>query len=150
MHVSRKADYAVRSLAYLAGKGDESLVLISEIAEAMVVPRAFLSKIMRELVDAELVVSQPGRKGGYRLSRAPQEISFRHIIEAVEGPLHMVPCQDLGSDDCSMASSCTQVPIWDQIRSSMLTVFSEYTLDMVASPAMNPPVPELVQVGGRA
>ncbi|MCO4771232.1 MAG: Rrf2 family transcriptional regulator [Deltaproteobacteria bacterium] len=146
MHVSRKADYAVRSLAYLAGRPDSGLVLISEIAEAMVVPRAFLSKIMREMVDAGLVLSQPGRKGGYRLARESSEITFRHIIEAVEGPIHMVPCQEDGADDCLMSSSCTQVPIWDRIRSSMLDVFSEYTLDQVKSPAMRPNV-ELIQVG---
>lgn len=146
MHVSRKADYAVRSLAYLAGRTDTSLVLIAEISEAMVVPRAFLSKIMRELVDAGLVESQPGRKGGYKLARPGSEITFRDIIEAVEGPIHMVPCQEDGADDCRVSSNCTQVPIWDRIRHSMLEVFSEYTLDQVKSPAMRPE-PELVQVG---
>ncbi len=146
MHVSRKADYAVRSLAYLAGRTDTSLVLIAEISEAMVVPRAFLSKIMRELVDAGLVESQPGRKGGYKLARPGAEITFRDIIEAVEGPIHMVPCQENGGDDCMMSSNCTQVPIWNRIRLSMLEVFSEYTLDQVKSPAMRPE-PDLVQVG---
>ena len=145
MHVSKKADYAVRSLAYLAGRPDESLALITEIAAAMAVPRPFLSKIMRELVDAGLVDSQPGRNGGYRLSRAPVGITFRDIIEAVEGPLHMVPCQDDAGDDCRMASSCTQVPVWDEIRASMLDVFSQYTLDQVKSPALVSQ--ELIQVG---
>jgi len=144
MHVSRKTDYAVRSLAYLAGRTDESLVLITEIADAMVVPRAFLSKIMRGLVDADLVNSQPGRNGGYRLARAASAITFREIIEAVEGPIHMVPCQDDGGEDCTMSASCTQIPIWDQIRSSMLDVFSDFTLDQVRSPSREP---ELIQVG---
>jgi len=145
MHVSRKADYAVRSLAYLAGRNDPSLVLITEISEAMSVPKPFLSKIMRGLVDAELVVSQPGRRGGYRLARSAQAITFRDIIEAVEGPIHMVPCQDDEAEDCMMSENCTQVPIWDRIRSSMLDVFSEYTLDQVKSPSLSEQV--LVQVG---
>lgn len=147
MHVSRKADYAVRSLAYLAGKTDPSLVLITEIADAMSVPKPFLSKIMRGLVAADLVVSQPGRRGGYRLARSAHAITFRDIIEAVEGPIVMVPCQDEDAGDCMLSGNCTQVPIWDRIRSSMLDVFSEYTLDQVKSPALNEQL--LIQVGER-
>lgn len=146
MHVSRKADYAVRALAYLAGRPDDGLLLISQIAGAMAVPQAFLSKIMRELVDADLVISQPGRRGGYRLARDAQQITFRQIMEAVEGPMHMVPCQDSAQDACMMADNCTQVPIWDRIRGRMLDVFDEYTLDQVRSPnGLVEPV--LVQVG---
>ena len=148
MHVSRKADYAVRSLAYLAGRSDASLVLITEIADAMQVPKPFLSKIMRGLVDSQLVESQPGRNGGYRLARAASSITFRNIIEAVEGPIHMVPCQDDDADDCRMSPNCTQVPIWDLIRSSMLDVFDTYTLDQVKSPASREQ--ELIQVGAQA
>lgn len=134
MHISRKADYAVRALAYLAGRSDDSLVLISEIAGAMAVPQAFLSKIMRELVDADVVVSQPGRNGGYRLSRSANLITFRQIMEAVDGPIHMVRCQDDDSDDCTVSGNCTQVPIWDRIQLRMLDIFDEYTLDQVRSP----------------
>ena len=134
MHVSRKADYAVRALAYLAGRPEVGKVLISEIAQAMAVPQAFLSKIMRELVDAELVVSQPGRNGGYALARDATAITFRQIMEAVDGPIHMVPCQDDAKDGCMVAENCTQVPIWDRIRVRMLDVFDEYTLDQVRSP----------------
>ncbi len=134
MHISRKADYAVRALAYLAGRPDDSLVLISEIAAAMAVPQAFLSKIMRELVDADVVLSQPGRRGGYRLSRAANLITFRQIMEAVDGPIHMVSCQDDGNDGCTVAGNCTQVPIWDRIQLRMLDIFDEYTLDQVRSP----------------
>ncbi len=134
MHVSRKADYAVRALAYLAGRPDDGLVLISEIAAAMAVPQAFLSKIMRELVDADLADSQPGRRGGYKLARDATSITFRQIMEAVDGPIHMVPCQDDGRDSCQVAGNCTQVPIWDRIQLRMLDVFDEYTLDQVRSP----------------
>ena len=144
MHVSRKADYAVRALSYLAGRTGDELVLIAEIAGAMSVPQPFLSKIMRELVDAAIVDSQPGRGGGYRLARPPGEVTFRQIIEAVEGPLHMVPCQEDGAP-CEMSAGCTQVPVWDGIRRRMLEVLAEYTLDAVR------PQPDvglrLVQVG---
>ena len=145
MHVSRKADYAVRALSFLAGRTDDGLVLISEIAGVVSVPQPFLSKIMRELVDAGIVESQPGRGGGYRLARAASLVSFRQIIEAVEGPVHMVPCQEDASP-CLMAESCTQVPVWDRIRLRMLEVFAEYTLEQVRSPRSSSD-PPLIQMG---
>lgn len=131
MHVSRKADYAVRSLAYLAAQ-PERRVLISEIAREVAVPQPFLSKIMKELVVGDLVTSQTGPGGGYRLSRGAGEISFRDVIELVEGAWNLVPCQgDEGGDACLLLSSCSQVNVWDRIRSEMLDVLGNYKLEGV-------------------
>jgi Rrf2 family transcriptional regulator, iron-sulfur cluster assembly transcription factor len=141
MHVSRKADYGVRALAYLA-KRSEQRVLIAEIATAMAVPRAFLSKIMKELVGGGLVHSQVGPGGGYRLARHPNEISFKDIIEIVEGPWNLVPCQaDEPDRTCRLHEGCTSVDVWDRIQRQMLDILSSYTLDQVESEGF-------VQVGG--
>ncbi|MEE2828347.1 MAG: Rrf2 family transcriptional regulator [Myxococcota bacterium] len=131
MHVSRKADYAVRSLAYLASQ-PERRILIVEIAREMAIPQAFLSKIMKELVTGGLVDSQTGPGGGYLLSRPADEITFRDIIELVEGPWSLVPCQseDAG-ESCILHSNCSQVTVWDRIRAEMLTVLEEYRLEAV-------------------
>ena len=137
MHVSRKTDYAVRSLAYLASQPDRR-ILIAEVAQAMAIPRPFLSKIMKELVAAELVTSQTGPGGGYRLSRTPGAISFRDIVEVVEGPWALVPCQADGGDEaCVLQQSCSQVSVWDSIRLEMLKVLGNYSLDGVQVDDLN-------------
>ncbi len=131
MHVSRKADYAVRAMAYLASHPGRR-VLISEVAQTMSIPRAFLSKIMKELVGGGLVLSQAGPGGGYSLATDPAAITFRQILEVVEGPWTLVPCQaEDGGDACVMANRCTQVTVWDRIRGEMLSVFDGYTLESV-------------------
>lgn len=131
MHVSRKADYAVRAMAYLASHPGRR-VLISEVAQTMSIPRAFLSKIMKELVGGGLVLSQAGPGGGYTLASDPAAITFRQILEVVEGPWTLVPCQaDDGDDACAMASHCSQISVWDRIRVEMLSVFDGYTLESV-------------------
>ena len=86
-------------MAYLANHGGRR-VLINEVAQSMAIPRAFLSKIMKELVGGELVTSQVGPGGGYELARSPSEITFRQIMEVVEGQWTLVPCQadDDGGD----------------------------------------------------
>jgi Rrf2 family protein len=142
MHVSRKADYAVRALAYLAGHPGRR-VLISELAERMAIPRAFLSKIMKELVEGGLATSQVGPGGGYSLAAPPSEITFRQILEVVEGTWSLVPCQEDAEDACIMLERCSQVTVWDRIRAEMLGVFDGYTLADVRSQGLNPasPVP---------
>jgi DNA-binding IscR family transcriptional regulator len=55
-------------------------------------------------------------------------------MEAVEGPMTIVPCQgEEGGDPCAMAENCSQVDVWERIRHRMLQVFDEYTLDGVKS-----------------
>lgn len=139
MHVSRKADYAVRAMAYLASQDAARFVLIQDVSQAMAIPKAFLSKIMKDLVDHGLVSSQPGPGGGYTLSRPSAEITFRQIMEAVEGPMTFVPCQgDDAGEPCAMVDNCSQVDVWDRIRVRMLQVFEEYTLEGVKSRGFGP------------
>jgi Rrf2 family protein len=151
MHVSRKADYAVRAMAYLAQQPERRL-LITEIATAMAVPRAFLSKIMKDLVAGKLVHSQVGPGGGYRLARAPEEISFRDVIELVEGPWNLVPCQSNEPDrTCLLHTGCTAVNVWDQIQTKMQDILSSYTLDQVRSQGfVDPATPQLVTIRKQA
>ena len=130
MHVSRKADYAVRSLAYLAAQ-PERRILISEIAQEVAVPQAFLSKIMKELVAGGLLSSQPGPRGGYQLTRNAVDISFRDIVELVEGQWNLVPCQEDGDASCLLLENCAQVSVWDRIRLEMLDVLGNYNLEGV-------------------
>ena len=148
MHVSRKADYAVRALSYLAAKPGRR-VLISEVSERMAIPKAFLSKIMKELVEGGLATSQVGPGGGYSLAAAPADITFRQILEVVEGPWSLVPCQGDAEDACIMLDHCSQVTVWDRIRAEMLEVFAGYTLEDVSaqglvtlSPVPMPRAPE--------
>jgi Rrf2 family protein len=140
MHVSRKADYAVRALAYLADHPGRR-VLISEVAEKMSIPRAFLSKIMKELVQGGLALSQVGPGGGYSLAAEPTDITFRQILEVVEGPWSLVPCQGEPDDPCSMLDNCSQASVWDRIRREMLGVFDGYTLHDVSPEGLSASAP---------
>ncbi len=136
MHVSRKVDYAMRALAYLAEQ-DEARVRISDLGREVAVPKPFLAKVMRDLVSFGLVASQPGPGGGYSLARASNTITFRDLVEAVEGPMHIVPCQVEGEDGCLLMEHCTQIPIWDRIRVEMLSVLGKYSLDQVSTAAVS-------------
>src|SRR3954468_8932762 len=105
LQISRKIDSALRAMIYLSSVPAARISPFREIARAMDVPEDFLAKILKVLADAGLVVSQRGSRGGYRLAKAPVEISFLDVIEAVEGPVKLNVCLDEGEthDACRVA-----------------------------------------------
>ena len=86
MHVSAKADYAVRAAIELAAAG-AGPVKGDRIAEAQQIPLKFLENILSDLRHAGYVQSQRGAEGGYWLAEPPHTITLADVIRAVDGPL---------------------------------------------------------------
>ena len=112
MNVSRRVDYAVRALCYLAAQPAGRVVRRAEIQQRQQIPPHFLSKILRSLVSAGLLASVPGARGGFRLGRPASNISVRSVYESVEGPLSLIECVDRREGFCCFAPVCTQIDIW--------------------------------------
>ncbi|MDH7514611.1 MAG: Rrf2 family transcriptional regulator [Bacteroidota bacterium] len=105
MHISKSAGYAVHGLVYVATKGQDKPVQISEIAEFQDVSRTYLAKIFQQLSVASLIIGQRGIAGGYYLARDPSEITMLDIVEAVDGPVIKRHCC-LGLIDCKLKPNC--------------------------------------------
>ncbi len=127
LRISRKIDYGLRAMIYLASIAPEAVVPFREIARQMLVPEDFLAKILKTLVDEGLVRSARGPHGGYSLAKPSAEISFLDVIEAVEGPVAINVCLD-GEDPCGKASACTMVGVWKRGQEKMLEVYREARL----------------------
>ena len=112
MQLSRKADYALRAVAYVAQLKKGELASIGRIAKSRAIPREFLAKILKELTSAGLLVSFQGVTGGYRLARRAKEISFLEVIEAMEGPVAVNLCVDGGHCDCTREKGCEIRPFF--------------------------------------
>jgi Rrf2 family protein len=133
LRISRKIDYGLRAMIYLASIRPDDVVPFREIARQMLVPEDFLAKILKTLVDQGLVRSTRGPHGGYALARPSTEISFLQVIEAVEGPIALNVCLD--DEGCGKAAACTMVSIWKQGQDKMLEV---YRAAKLADLAMKP------------
>ena len=90
--ITQKTRYALRSLLFLVEVGRGDAVRLHEIAETQRVPRKYLELIMLDLKKAGIVTSVRGPKGGYRLTRSPQDISFGEVVRAIEGPIALISC----------------------------------------------------------
>jgi Rrf2 family protein len=139
MQVSRKVDYALRAIIYLSAQPDSRPVPLKEIAAQRRIPRKFLEKIIQDLIHAGMVRSHRGVHGGYTLARTPERVSFRDVIEAVEGPISLNVCVT-EQRDCLVLSSCNMQRIWQEGQRRMLEYFSDTTLaDLTRGSAVNTP-----------
>ena len=92
MKLSQRGEYALRALLVLGMNHGPEVVRIRDIAQQQNIPRRFLEQILNDLKSAGFVQSRRGVAGGYRLQRAPDEISLADIIRHLEGPLAPVGC----------------------------------------------------------
>jgi Rrf2 family protein len=137
MRASRKVDYALRAMGYLAALPRDRVTLVTEIAESQNIPRDFLSKILKDLVNRGLLRSHLGPGGGYSLARDPKDISFFDVHEAIEGALLVMDCGQ-GADACSQIDSCTQLPVWRELEHEIQRLFQGVTMDDIKQHVLCP------------
>ena len=104
MRITRACDYAFRAMIFLAGAGGAP-VGTAQIAGAVDAPRLYLRKILQSLSRAGLVRTSAGSGGGVVLLAAPEEITLKDIIEAVEGPISLSDCVE-HPDVCPRSPTC--------------------------------------------
>ncbi len=131
LQISRKIEYAMRAMVFLASVEDEKVTPFREVGRRMDVPEEFLAKILKTLVSKGLLNSTRGAHGGYSLARPSREITFLDVIEAVEGPVQVNVCQD-NHDACRLSSACTMYGVWKLGQERMLEVYRGTTLDKLA------------------
>jgi Rrf2 family transcriptional regulator, iron-sulfur cluster assembly transcription factor len=131
MQFTRKGDYALKAMAYLAEVKGIGPHTIDEISEKSNVPRHFLAKILKELTRANLLIAVKGARGGYTLARRPAEISLLEVIEASVGPLALNICLE-GSGRCAELSTCGLYPVWKQASHAVRDVFGKATLSSIS------------------
>jgi Rrf2 family protein len=132
MRISAKADYAVRAAVELAAAAGEKPVTAEAIATAQGIPLNFLENILGELRHAGIVRSHRGAEGGFRLARAPEQVTVADIIRAVEGPLASV--RGGPPEDASYAGAAETLPrVWIAVRANLRKVVEHVTVADIAA-----------------
>lgn len=132
MELTRKGEYAIRGLVYLAGMPFGKVCLLNDIAAAVDVPPTFLAKIFQQFSKIGLVKSFRGTGGGFLLGRAPENITLLEVVEAVEGPIFPNRCV-VAPTDCGRSGICNVHPVWKRVQGEVRNVLAEVTLKELAN-----------------
>ena len=132
MHVTAKADYAVRAVVELAGSAQDAPRKVDDVARAQEIPVSFLENILTQLRSTGIVRSQRGPEGGYWLARPPDELNLAQVIRAVEGPLVGIRGQRPEEVEYDGSAAALQ-QVWIALRANLRKVLEHVTVADVAS-----------------
>jgi Rrf2 family protein len=93
-HLTASVEYGLHSLLWLIGAGEDPLSS-RDLAEFQGLSPTFLAKIFAKLEKAGILKATEGVRGGYVLARAPEEVSFLEVVDAIEGRKPLFDCQEI-------------------------------------------------------
>lgn len=128
MMISTKGRYALRFLADVARNQAGGYVALRDVAQRQAISEKYLEIVVKELVRGDFLTSLRGKGGGYRLTRAPEEIGVREILEQMEGPLAPVACLEPGRADCPRKADCPTLPLWQGLDQVITQYLERFTL----------------------
>jgi Rrf2 family protein len=144
VRVSAKSDYALRALIEIAARSDGTAVSAEELGRLQDIPRGFLQAILADLRRADILVSQRGQAGGWRMVRDPGTVSVADVIRAVDGPL--VSVYGLRPESVTYNDSAQALQhVWIAARSSLREVFEHVTIKALATQQLPDQVEALTQ-----
>jgi Rrf2 family protein len=134
--VSQTSEYAIRAMATIATLPPGNMVRATDLGEATGIPSSYLSKILRRLVLADLLVSQKGKRGGFRLARPAGRIQFIEILNAVDAFPAEGRCA-FGWGMCEELKPCPLHAPWRRLKDRVQDWANDTTLAEVAESASN-------------
>jgi FeS assembly SUF system regulator len=128
--MGKLTDYATVVLANLAQEPARHRAA-TELAERTRLSRPTVSKVLKGLQRAGLVISSRGAQGGYRLARAPGEITAAQILDVFEGPIAITECSS-ASSQCGIERLCRVGGAWQRINAAIRRALEDVTLQQLA------------------
>ncbi|MCX6826479.1 MAG: Rrf2 family transcriptional regulator [candidate division Zixibacteria bacterium] len=128
MQFTKAEEYGIMGVIHLGKQDKARIVPLSEIAEVQGVPEKFLAKIFQGLTKAGIVRSHRGVKGGFSLGKNPELISVKEVIEAIQGPYHLIKCLH-DKNCCDKYGDCPIRIVLAEAEEKLLGVFNHYTID---------------------
>jgi FeS assembly SUF system regulator len=126
LRLSKLTDYAVVVLVRLSGM--DGVQTSPGIAAATGIPEPTVAKVLKTLAGGDLVSSQRGAKGGYRLNRDLSAIPIADVIAAIDGPIALTACVDGSSVGCDSQALCPMRGRWDPVNDAIQKALSSITL----------------------
>lgn len=142
LQINRQTDYAVRVVLALAKQPPGTRLASGAIQREMLIPKAFISRIVAQLAANGLVQTFAGRDGGLELPRPASEITLKDVVEAFKGPILLSEClQPNGEeDDCPFRVGCPVSNKWGRVQMAMLREMAAISFESLAQEAAGIPL----------
>ena len=128
MKLSTRGRYGVRFMFDLATHYGKGPIYLKDIAQRQGISEKYLWHLVTPLKSAGLITAVRGAKGGYYLSRSPQDINLMDIVRTLEGPICFVDCVE-NSSLCNRADGCISREVWDEVSRKVGEILSGITLE---------------------
>ena len=129
LQISKLSDYSVIILAMM-GSSDVRCHSAAAMAERTRLATSTVSKCLKLLCAAQLVVSERGSKGGYQLAKPLTDIRLLDVIRAIDGDVQLTQCVSVGSD-CCLQGQCEFRPNWQVVNEQMVQLLSDISLQQM-------------------
>jgi FeS assembly SUF system regulator len=130
LRMGKLTDYATVVLASLAQDPSRHRAA-AELADRTRISRPTVSKVLKGLQRAGLVISSRGAQGGYRLARRPECITAKQILDVFEGPIAITECSG-ASSRCGIERQCRVGGAWQRVNAAIRRALDDVTLQQLA------------------
>jgi FeS assembly SUF system regulator len=136
--LSKLTDYGIVLLAHLAKEatatpGPAPTHTARELASDVDLPVPVVSKILKQLARDGVLDSHRGAKGGYSLTRHPEELTVAEMITALDGPVALTQCS-IGPALCEHEVGCAVRSPWQVINQVVHYALAGVTLADLIDP----------------
>lgn len=136
MHLSKKAEYALRAIINLGIAAEVGRTTISgaDLAEVNRLPLKFVERILQELRDAGLVETVRGKFGGYSLAKPAEQIGIGQIVRLMDGRLAPICCASENAYQpctCPDEDHCGLRMVMIDVRNAIANILDRYTIAQV-------------------
>jgi FeS assembly SUF system regulator len=132
--LNRMTDYAIVVLGALAHRQGEILAT-AQLAELTGLSQPTVAKVAKTLMAADLLETQRGVHGGYRLAQPAAATSLVQIVEAMEGPIAVNDCVDGAPAPCVVSNCCFMSRNWNRVNLAVRNALSDLSLEDLIDPA---------------
>lgn len=132
VRVTKLTDYGIALMVRLAEEENGGQLTAQDLSEAMSIPLPTVRKLLKTLARDGLLESTRGASGGYRLARAPEQVTLMEMVTALEGPVAMTECSTGGGCDCALERVCGLKENWSWINQQFKNTLQNYSLAQMA------------------
>jgi len=134
MKFTTKTEYGLVCLRYLVDHSGGKPVSVTEISLKEHLQKDYVEQIFAKLRKSDIVKSIQGLRGGFVLARDPSQITFKQVIEALDGDIFEVFCSPRLRERivCEHFSGCSIRPVWQKLEELIDTFCEQITLESLS------------------